>query len=50
MIVILLSSIVVTNLYENSLPFSEGFEGDEKEEDEEEEDDGWRTTSPTAVK
>jgi hypothetical protein len=28
--------------------FSEGFEGDEKEEDEE--DDGWRTTSPTAVK
>jgi hypothetical protein len=41
MIVILLSSIVVTNLVKRCPSFSEGFEGDEKEEDEEE-TTGWR--------
>jgi hypothetical protein len=48
MIVILLSSIVVTNLVKKCPSFSEGLRA--RKRDEEEEDDGWRTTSPTAVK
>jgi hypothetical protein len=48
MIVILLSSIVVTNLVGDCLRFQKGSRAT-KEEDEEEEDDGLEN-SPTAVK